>query len=542
MRSHKKIAAGVLALALAANSVCIAAYAVGAFDTVVPGLARAAADEKVQLGTFRYADSTTLGSVNSYAVFSYTYHQYNHMEGVFATEAYDYTGRGYGTSDKVIDYIDPDHTGEHYIYIGGFVGDALKNIQDGLNNPGNGVDRWDMIVPDYIDFIYDEDPDKDGIILADNTDPDYHVESQHFNHMSDLCRGLYHISDTTYTIDFNKAFTSLKSFSTTASEANTQGNGTNVVYDEANRLINVECSQGNNVINLDSAYLETANDQDGYNINITGKDGETDYTLIINITGLEEKGSVTYNSIITIDGVHANGYVPEAGKLLFNFCDTTGTNVTFGKADVGVILAPWNNVKIMANSHNGSVFANDVTNDRCQIHQNPFRGGIAGSKIDDPSSEEDTSSEENSSSEESSSEVGNSSVTDSSSNAGIGGEDTDNSSSEEDPATVDSSSEEDPATEDSSSNTGVGGNNVDNSSSNGGTGGNAINDSSSTANSSSTAPTASTASTASNTSAPAATQAVTKSLNPETGVGVAFGAFALAAASLIVVSRKNKKD
>ncbi|SDA27801.1 choice-of-anchor A domain-containing protein [Ruminococcus sp. YE71] len=450
MRSHKKIAACVLSLALAANSVGLISYAAnGGFSADLPKFA-VAADEKMQdLGHFVYATEDTLGSANSYAVFSYDYYQNNHMEGVFAAQYYYPSGQGFGTTENVVDYINP---GENFIYIENFGKNKLNNIND-VDNINEGINnieqskKWGMILPDTITFDFSVN-NGNGVQLINDLDG---KKSGTFNSADRLANGLYHISMTTYQIDFDKAFDALYDYSESASQKNTAGAKTTITED--GDVLNIVCKKGANVITLDSEAIEK------HEIRIVGEDGETDYSLIINVVNV--KNNVLYNKKCTVDG-KGGGYVAEGGKLLWNFHNATGKNITFQECNTGVILAPEANITVTA-SHNGSVFADSVTNEGCEIHQNPFTGsqfadinsseewnsdtsGVLSS-VEESSSVEDSSSEEESSVEDSSCEE-ESSVEDSSSEEESSVED---SSSEEDSSVEDSSSEEDSSVEDSSS-------------------------------------------------------------------------------------------
>ena len=258
MKRSKKIAAGVLALTLIANSVGLVSYAAGNFG-ILPSTAAIAGQstQQVDLGTFKYATSASLGSANKYAVFSYDYFQRNHMEGIFATQYFYPSGDAFGSTNNITHSIDK---GENYIYIGSLDLEDADQLAENMHKitQMNGVTLdylWKMIVPDEVTI--DRTPNNgNGVRLVD---PNGNTSGV-FNNMSDLAAALYHVSDTTYQIDFDKAFSALKNVSAAYAKENTSGTNTTVTMynpsdDPNNYKTVIECGEGRNVVNIKAEDL-----------------------------------------------------------------------------------------------------------------------------------------------------------------------------------------------------------------------------------------------------------------------------------------------
>lgn len=133
--------------------------------------------------------------------------------------------------------------------------------------------------------------------------------------------------------------------------------------------ITILCKAGrNNVVAIPAAVL----DNDRSYISFVGEDGATDYSVIINVTGLEGYENFSFqNPFIFVDGTQINGgYSREAGRLLFNLGTYRG-EVGVGKTYAGIILAPCASVVILE-THNGSVIADSVSIRNGEIHKNTF--------------------------------------------------------------------------------------------------------------------------------------------------------------------------
>ena len=326
----------------------------------------------VDLGTFTYATETDMGSANKYAAFAYSYYQSNHMEGTFACENFHPSGNdAFGTSHNVDKYVDPN---ENFLYIGNSFGnvdglsDELKMVQQTNGMDGEDL-QWIMIIPDNVRIVTEGINNGHGIQLVSE---DGTYKSNAFNEKKNLAKEIYHKNEVTYNIDFLQALTSLQTYQQYWKNVDTCGDdaGQTTVtkspetVDPNDRVLDIACAEGGNVITLTSEELR------GNNINIHAKDGVQDYSLIINVTDLSNGDKFMRN--IKIDDSEA-GYGPQAQKLLFNMLGKDGETYTFGQTDQGVILAPVNQIKIQDGSHNGNVIGLVVENVNCQIHQNGFR-------------------------------------------------------------------------------------------------------------------------------------------------------------------------
>ncbi len=134
--------------------------------------------------------------------------------------------------------------------------------------------------------------------------------------------------------------------------------------------ITILCKAGrNNVVALPAALL----DNDRSFISFVGEDGAKDYSVIVNVTGLDAYGSsfAFQNPFVYVDGVQINGgYSRDAGRILWNLGTYNG-EVGLGKTYSGVVLAPCASV-IVLETHNGSVLANRIDVRSGEIHKNTF--------------------------------------------------------------------------------------------------------------------------------------------------------------------------
>ena len=326
----------------------------------------------VDLGTFTYATETDMGSANKYAAFAYSYYQSNHMEGTFACENFHPSGNdAFGTSHNVDKYVDPN---ENFLYIGNSFGnvdglsDELKMVQQTNGMDGEDL-QWIMIIPDNVRIVTEGINNGNGIQLVSE---DGSYKSNAFNEKKNLAKEIYHKNEVTYNINFIQALTSLQTYQQYWKNVDTCGDdaGQTTVtkspetVDPNDRVLDIACAEGGNVVTLTSEELR------GNNINIHAKDGVQDYSLIINVTDLSDGDTFMRN--IKIDDSEAS-YGPQAQKLLFNMLGDDAETYTFGQTDQGVILAPVNQIKIQDGSHNGNVMGFIVENVNCQIHQNGFR-------------------------------------------------------------------------------------------------------------------------------------------------------------------------
>jgi len=308
------------------------------------------------LGTFTYPTTTTLGSVNKYAVFAQTYNKNNHMEGTIAANYINTRSDAFGVSSNVEQYVDKN---EAFCYFAHIVG--LGNIGS-ANSDSKGRD-WNVIMPDDTTFDYSYN-NSHGVKIS-------HAEngstvSAAFNGISDLGKTISHVSDTTYQIDFDKAFSDLTTYATaqaaktdTGVTVSKEGQG-----DQNTRTIRVTCASGFDVVNVSAADVRDNK------IIVEGLNDVTDYSLVINVTDIDTTTAYTFCRQITVDGSRS-AYGEGGGKVLWNF-GASECNVTFQECNQGVILAP-NGSATVVSTHNGSIFAKTVTNNNSEAHMNPFR-------------------------------------------------------------------------------------------------------------------------------------------------------------------------
>ena len=328
--------------------------------------------------TFENATSEALNSANSFAVFSKIYHKQNHMEGTFATAYLDTGTDACGITTKVEQYIDAS---ENLIYI-----EDVNNI---ANLRFNGVSTDTLILP--TGTTVESCNNGNGIMLT------YNGNTTSYNNKQEVGADVITtVEESSYKIDFDAAFKALVKYSNHQATKNTEGTNTTVVVDPDtvdwnNRSINVTCGSGKNVINLTAAQLRD------YKLNITGS-GE--YSVIINVTDCTDSGYF-FDKEISVDG-NSGGYGEYGGQVLFNFPSTYTGNLQFNKSNTGVILATSASVQCFS-THNGSVFANEVTNTGCEIHQNPFDEFVEEEEtttVEETTTEEETTTVEETTTEE----------------------------------------------------------------------------------------------------------------------------------------------
>ena len=353
-------------------------------------------DTVIDLGTFEYPTANSLGSVANYAVFSMLYNKNMHMEGTIATAEMNFmTNDAFGITSAIEDYTDSE---ENFIYIGSVTEGSIENFQT-----TNQIRTSTMILGDEIKFvksfnIYSEvwgwdnetsqmvvtgyewidTPINNGSGIVFESDGYY---SNTFNNTSDVQQSIKHVSETTYVIDFERAFNGLKTYASAQYSKSTVGEDdlTQVSIDEDNNKITVVCTKENmNIINLTATQIEN------YDIEIICEDSEgnktQDFSLIINVKDID--GDHTFDRHITVNGKASDPYGETGGRVLWNFGATYSGTTTFSKTDLGMILAPNASIKVVDISHDGSIWAKIVENTRAEIHQNYFKQYT--NNIDDP--------------------------------------------------------------------------------------------------------------------------------------------------------------
>lgn len=324
--------------------------------TVLIGPANAFAANPVDLGTFTYPTATSLGSVNDYAAFAQNYNKLNHMEGTIAANYLTTGSDAFGVTANVDQYVNKS---DEFLYFAHITGLAKM----ASTNDDNAGRTWNTILPD--DVTFDTTVNHGNGIGLSHTEDGATVSTE-FNTKAELGKTINHVSDTTYQIDFAKAFSALSTYASTQyAKADTgvqvtKKNGAGV--NENNYEIDVVCNAGDDIVNLTLAEATSCK------LVVTGNN-TTAYSLTVNVTDVNTTAQ-TFDKAVTVDG-SASAYGAEGGKLLWNF-GTSACRVTFNQTLEGVVLAPGGSVTVTS-SHNGSVFADTVENNGCEIHQNGFK-------------------------------------------------------------------------------------------------------------------------------------------------------------------------
>ena len=338
----------------------------------------------VDLGTFTYPTSSSLGDVNAYMVFANELVIGNYSEGVFACkELSKPSGDAAGITDAVADYVlgyDAENSGgTAYTYIQSIAdGSTLNNLHFGQN----GTQYFNsLILPNDVTI---EKTDKgDGTYSLRLTYKD--GDNTYVKDVNSIgAKGAewhlynaYNEKDTTFQIDFDKAFKGLKEYSKAkvaidTSTSETTNGKTTVTYkdgagvDQNDYTITIDCVAGGNVVNVKAADLAS------HKIKVNGPSDGSDYSVVINVTDLTSS-SYEFNKSISIDGGNENDlYGSNAQHVMFSFDSSYNGDLTFIALNQGIILAPNANVTVKS-SHNGNVYANHAYNDGCEFHQNYFK-------------------------------------------------------------------------------------------------------------------------------------------------------------------------
>ena len=304
--------------------------------------------DKVQLGSFEYATSDNLGGANAFAVFAKNYTDTSSdMEGLIAADNVTFGGQDFGASGNVSQYL---IEGYNFNYFGSSISGTINQIRK--------ADA--LIVPDNVTIITNDPSVNNGNGVKLN----FNGGSVTFNNVTDVLNSsdaskITNVKNSTFTIDFDQAFNALKSYSATAYD---HADTVQLAIDES--TISIVCEPGLNYVSISAADLAAKT------ISVVGNN-TTDYSLIINVK--DAGGDISFNHSMLIDGAGYDGYGPNGGKILWNLGPDYSGSVTFVQDAMGVVLAPSGTVHI-GQSHNGSVFAANVSNDGCEIHQNPFQG------------------------------------------------------------------------------------------------------------------------------------------------------------------------
>ena len=294
---------------------------------------------------FTYPTSESLGSVGKYGVFARNYTQTGDMEGSVATENLDATIIGRTNNIGPSNY-DPD---ESYNYI--------KTYSSAFQS--HKTSDWIFGDSVALDNHYNNE---NGFRTT------YNNVTTEWNQLSDLGFSAQNEKYSPYQINFDSAFETLNQYAAyqynknNTEETKVTNNVGQVGVDPNNYVVDIQCSEGSNIVNLKSSDL-----QQGI-IKVTGP-SNGNYSLIINITGLSES-SYSFTKDVYIDNVK-DGYSSKIGHVMFNFGSYNGTLNYPGNNQAGVILAPNATVKFSGGHHAGSVYANTIESS-VEIHQIDF--------------------------------------------------------------------------------------------------------------------------------------------------------------------------
>lgn len=305
--------------------------------------------------TFTNPTAESLGSVGHLGVFANIFHAYNDYEGSAAADTLDASSHG----EQAIGATSNVDATDNYLYFNHIKnGTTFKTHGHGNVVFGSGI----SLNTDTSDNNSHNSSNEVRLKLSD-TSTGYAQTLE--NGSREFGDSMTRSDLSSYQINFEEAFNGLKAYSLTQYKKENHG----VQKTEKDGTITITCDPDFDIINLTASELENNK------LNIVGKDGTTNYSLIINVKELSDD-EVTLTHDITVSST-IGGYKGNAGKALFNFgpdytdiAKFSGGNGT--GAVTGCILAPSASVLISGATHNGSVYAKEVENKDCEIHQNDF--------------------------------------------------------------------------------------------------------------------------------------------------------------------------
>ena len=322
-----------------------------------------AADQN-NLSAFVNPTANSLNGVLDYGVFANSYfNNSSDSEANVATDVFTTTGQDIGSTSNT---GWSQKANNSYEYFGTSI-----NPLSGLKLHSDSANPAVLFLNDSIKITYtyqDNNPSKSitGVTLSDGK------TTKSFNNLAEMgLKAIYHISDTPYVINFQKAFASMKTYASAQyAKANTAG----AVIQMTDSAITVTCPQGENIINLNYEDLK------GKSLSFVGVDGSTNYSVIVNVKNLDGS-DITFNKAVHINGHNYDAYGYESGSVMFNLGDSYKGIATFaGDANMGSVLAPSASVLVEV-SHNGSIYANSVENRNCEIHQSRFNSPTVTIKL-----------------------------------------------------------------------------------------------------------------------------------------------------------------
>ncbi|SFO40165.1 choice-of-anchor A domain-containing protein, partial [Eubacterium pyruvativorans] len=290
--------------------------------------------------TFDNPTATSLGSVASYGVFAETYKQTVDQEAMVAVKSLD-AKANIGRTGNVVSF----NRAESYNYVESFTQPFVTH----------NYESQDWIFGDQVTY----NNDNNGLHIKDiNTNAE-----QRWNGMSEFGGSIRNVKETSYRIDFDKAFDGLRSYAGKMySLANT------VSVEKSGDYRTISCPDGFQVINMS---VQELNEMNGHLIIKEAEGGKGAYSLLINVTGLDNQTSIDMKNDVSVDG-QKNGYAAAIGKVMFNFGNYSGTVNYNGNNEAGVILAPDATLKFSTGHHAGSVYARNVESS-VEIHQIMFQ-------------------------------------------------------------------------------------------------------------------------------------------------------------------------
>ena len=298
-------------------------------------------------GTFDYPSTTSLGSVNNFAVFANNYKNHVDMEGNIAVKNMLLANTNGGNTTNV------QENDFNLNYVENFVLDSMKDEFFRLADPLIVGDDYEITTQDSNFYL----------ILSNGAKINLGPSSK--------MKNVVNIKNSTYKIDFGAAMDGLKAYANNLyGKSDTSG----LLFKDSNgnettasgSVQSIECKADvNNIINIKASDLQKW--ADNVQLNNLGSYG----SVVFNIK--YDQASTFTKPHFKINSSDTGGYLADGGRILLNFGDQAGA-LSFGELYSGTILAPNATVYIYT-THNGSVFADTVENVRGEIHKNPWKPG-----------------------------------------------------------------------------------------------------------------------------------------------------------------------
>lgn len=313
------------------------------------------------IGTFTNPDATSLNSVLDYGVFTKNFKWIGDMEANVATRMFE-SNSNTGVSENTFWATDGAEMIANYY-------EKIHDLASWKGNRPNSATNSVLILGNGITV----DPGAGSIKLTE-TDTGTLKNSNTFSIANLGANKVYNVNEVSYKIDFDAAFAAMATYSKAQYEKS-DTTGVQVVEKKSGSEItelDVICPDGDNVVNLDYAEYLSASKNPNLQLKISGMNGSTNYSLIINVTNLPTDGTgVTFDKTILVDGSNAI-YGDESTRVLFNLGPGYSGTAEFKKTDIGNVLIPNGNI-MSDQTHNGAYYAQSVENSSGEVHQSRFR-------------------------------------------------------------------------------------------------------------------------------------------------------------------------